>query len=36
MLAAVLIAQWMTNTPGIIQERTRDELGSSGRDLLGQ
>ena len=36
VLAAVLVAQWMTNTPGIIQERTRDEFGSRGSDLLGQ
>ena len=36
MLPGVLIPQWMTYPAGIIQERTGNELGCRGADLLGQ
>jgi hypothetical protein len=35
MLAAVLVPQWMTNTPGIIQERTRNELAAAAAMFSG-
>jgi hypothetical protein len=36
MLPRVLVPQWVTDTTGIIQERTRNELGCCAGDLLGQ